>query len=265
MATLDTVINETMLAARDKDSLIFGKGKPLIVQVAKRGLQELYFSVAKQVRILAADLPESNMIKVPVDYVTLVRLSIMGFDNKLTPIYYDARQPIQYEYLRSNTGQFTLDPKSGLPFKTYTKTPYSQVLEFSASCNYTDGNYGNCGPLYGMRGGYETRGGKYRWDPEARVWHFEDVVTDKVFIEYISDPLARLDNDTIEVDELFVECLKAYIVYTLVKNDRNMPMGRIDMAKKEYFTLKKKGKMRQQMDAPMLMQAARTQRGSFKF
>lgn len=258
MAQLDTIINEVMLGAQDKSSIIFGKSKPLVVTVAKRGLQELFFSVVGQVRWLTIDVV-AKMVEVPVDYVDVVRLSSLDSNNKLLPLYYDARKPIQYEYLRTNENNLILDTATGLPLKSFTPIDQNSPNYFNSPYPY---NYGNgYGQIYGATGGYENGGGRYRWDPEARVWHVDNVPGDKVFLEYISNPLQRLNSDTMELDELFVETLKAYIVFTLVKYDKNLAASRIMMAKDEYNKLKKQATMRKRIKGSELKQAIKTQTG----
>lgn len=269
MATaLDKVINEVMLGAQDPDSFLYGVRKPMVVQVAKRGYQELNFSSLNEPRLLTVDVPESGVIDTPVDYVELIRLSEMDRSGKLIPMYYDARKAIQYEYLRSNTGQLILDGVTGLPLKSYTPTPSDDIFEFVQPHDYLNTTYQHnyrYGQYYGLRGGYQSSAGTYRWEPESRKWYVEGTKTDKIFIEYLSDPLLRNDADVLEVNELYVEVLKNKMVYDLIKNKRSIALSQKQYLKREYQVSKKRADIRKNIRGNEIFQACRTQRGSYKF
>jgi hypothetical protein len=83
---LKDIINNFYMMYVGDDKIINDCKRYEVIFHAKRGLQELNYDVAKEVKAIELELPTNLQLPVPRDYVNYVRISWVDEDGNFRPI-----------------------------------------------------------------------------------------------------------------------------------------------------------------------------------
>jgi hypothetical protein len=194
-------------------------------ELARTGLRELNFDTAKHVKTALLTINKSTYsAPLPADYVSYTRIGIYNQDGtidymaRLDNLYTGSATPIVQE----DVTDVDNDPpvfKDGL----------------------------SLGKQFG-KGGGQNRFGYYRENKIARTLEFNSGITvSEVVVEYITDGIDNVDSSSnVQVHSFLAEALKAYIYYAHIKYKRDYTATDKDMAKKDFYNLKRLSRARVQ-------------------
>lgn len=202
------------------------------IDIAMRGVKELNFDVAKNIKTQVVSLTSVGglVLDVPVDFIRLLRVGTI-----------------------TNNGQFNAFGMEGSlvneniysgSFNTNGQIPSSSTVNWFA--NYRQGE--NTGGAYGLGGGHRTA--YYRYDEELGQIHFSSEVSGDtdIIIEYISDGINRTtaNNGKTSIHPFLEEALRTYIYWKLLQRKRNIPVQEKESARRDWFNEKRLAKSRMQ-------------------
>lgn len=213
------VVNNVLLMSDDDDYLKNIK-RYQATGYAKRFLQEMtYLGSTERVRVYETDIPPSGMVEPPLDFVDYVRLSIVDERGWLQPLFVNKKKSISYEYLQDDTGELITDD-NGFPLKTVGTRVGEDYSRYYFYTDYHQYDYIDGGAMPGIKGGYVSTTGEYRWDEEGGVFWLSRVPADKVVLEYISDPIMVETPEDLTIHKAFVEPLEYWIYYKYIEKKR---------------------------------------------
>jgi len=105
--TLRQVMDDFMLGV-DVDDYISSVNDAQLRNIALRGIREFGFDISKRIKSLKSNIESNNTVKLPSDYVDLLKIGIVGGDgvvyvlNQNKNINYSTAQPRPY---KTKTGQ----------------------------------------------------------------------------------------------------------------------------------------------------------------
>ena len=249
-----------MLTASDTQSLVHGVSRTLVLRHAKRGLEEVIYAANPQIRIVQQELPEHKTLQWPIGAIDIIRMSIIGSDGTLTPIYVNNQNPIAYEYLRDGSGNIIPDVITGNPIKSVASTAPLNSIFTDNEALYSMYNY-SYGRKYGLRGGESAGGGQYRYDRDSgriHFFHLDDGTN--ILFEYIANPLVEQPEANLEIHEYSRDALDSYIYYHIIHRRENVPANEKERARREYFHTLKRAKKRTLINPSEVLQAFKKSR-----
>ena len=248
--TLRQVMDDFMLGV-DVDDYISSVNDAMLRNIALRGIREFGFDISKRIKSLKSNIESNNTVKLPSDYVDLLKIGIVGGDgvvyvlNQNKNINYSrkldgATTPVQDKegpmYLSQNEVENRLDDKTstsgsdtisnGDPFESYVFRNY--IYENTV------------GGLYGVGGGHAS--GEYRINLDQNRLEIDTSSEfSEVVIEYIADE-ARSSNPLVHV--YLEEALRSYIYYKLCERKSTVPANEKARARQEYYNERRKANAR---------------------
>tara|TARA_Y100000114_G_scaffold155055_1_gene178366 strand:- start:648 stop:1505 length:858 start_codon:yes stop_codon:yes gene_type:complete len=266
--TLRQVMDDFMLGV-DVDDYISSVNDAQLRNIALRGIREFGFDISKRIKSLKSNIESNNTVKLPSDYVDLLKIGIVGGDgvvyvlNQNKNINYSRKvdgtaTPVQDKdgpmYLSQNEVENRLDDKTstsgsdtisnGDPFESYVFRNY--IYENTV------------GGLYGVGGGHAS--GEYRINLDQNRLEIDTSSEfSEVVIEYIADE-ARSSNPLVHV--YLEEALRSYIYYKLCERKSTVPANEKARARQEYYNERRKANAR--MGNFNRDEALRTIRKNFK-
>ena len=266
--TLRQVMDDFMLSV-DVDDYISSVNDAQLRNIALRGIREFGFDISKRIKSLKSTIESNNTVKLPSDYVDLLKVGIVGgdgvvyvlnqnknlnysrkLDGTTTPVY-DKDGPM---YLEQNEVENRLDDK--------TATSGSDIISNRDPFeSYVFRNYiyeNTVGGLYGVGGGHAS--GEYRINLDQNRLELDTSSEfTQVVIEYVADE-ARSSNPLVHV--YLEEALRSYIYYKLCERKSTVPANEKARARQEYYNERRKANAR--MGNFNRDEALRTIRKNFK-
>ena len=107
--TLRQVMDDFMLSV-DVDDYISSVNDAQLRNIALRGIREFGFDISKRIKSLKSNIESNNTVKLPSDYVDLLKVGIVGGDG----VVYVLNQNKNLNYSRKLAGKTTpVDDKDG--------------------------------------------------------------------------------------------------------------------------------------------------------
>lgn len=258
MILLKDIIDEFMLRISDPDNYAHGINRTLALKYAKRAFEDITYATVPSVETTQFELPEHKSLEWPVGALDIIRLSIVGENGMLTPIYVNDRNPLCKEYILDEDGKYFADQDTGLPILGRVDPAYPQRIDNSSFIT----QYGR---RYGMRGGYVGQAGTYKYDPNTGMFHFFQLATDTpIVFEYLVDPFLKQTEANLKIHEYTREAVECRIYYEAIKQARNVPYNEKERSRQEYYRELKKAKKRMLIKPDEIIQAFKRERSFFK-
>jgi hypothetical protein len=227
---LNDIVNNFLVAYTGIGKLIPLVKRTDVIFHAKRGLQEFSYDTLNSIKTLELDLPPSNSVVIPQDYVNYVRMSFVDSMGVLHPIY-------PANNLTTDPTSVPLQQKDG----NFIQDKYGENTEAAQSTTRTRWESANDKLITGELDQYfynanvynwswrkETYGRRYGLDPivsqgngwfnidrRKNVISFSSDLKGRIIIlEYISDGLAS-DLDT-KVPKMAEEAMYMHIAYSIL-------------------------------------------------
>ena len=236
--TLDDLTNDFLLSVQE-DDYTSNVSKPLVFNYLKRAIREMEFDIHKRVKSMKIPLSSNNTIALPVDYVDMVKIGVVGGDGMV----YVFGENKNINYSQTNAGS-TAAPDQGTEDSKSSTTGFGGgTNDFQDLDHYVFNNYlldGNYGQLYGIGGGQKY--GQYRINlDQNRIEIDTSSSYSEVVLEYICDP-ALEKNPTVHI--YAEEAVRAFTYYKLIERKSSVPAGEKARARKEAYNEMRKAKSR---------------------
>ena len=267
--TLRQVMDDFMLGV-DVDDYVSSVNDAQLRNVALRGIREFGFDISKRIKSLKVDInPATNTVKLPSDYVDLLKIGIVGGDGVVYVL--NQNKNLNYSQKLSST-KTPVDDKDGPMYleqnqvenRVGDKTSTGGADTISNGDpfeSYVFRNYiyeNTVGGLYGVGGGHGS--GEYRINlDQNRIELDTSSNFSTVVIEYVADE-ARSSNPLVHV--YLEEALRSYIYYKLCERKSTVPANEKARARQEYYNERRKANAR--MGNFNRDEALRTIRKNFK-
>ena len=243
---LKNIIDNMMVRSINERSYMYGFPRYEILLEGKRLMQEIDYNGLQEVRVFEAQISEANKIIPPIDFVNYIRLSVVNFEGRLLPLFYNNKLNISYQYVQDDTGNIIVDDL-GYPIKTQGSRRNSEENPLARSYRFFDG-YPGIGYGYGYdnffrsvpgyTGGQESYTGSYRWDPDAGEFLLDNIPENftTIVLEYVSDPiLAERDETRLRIHKFFQNTMEKGIYYNIISTLRDVPANEKFRARKDFF------------------------------
>jgi hypothetical protein len=232
--SLSQLVNNFMLEQIGDDRLLSNVKRYNVLQHFKRGIQEFNYDTLKEVKVVEMELSDSLLLTLPHDFVSYVRVSVVGQDGLLRPLSKDSRTLIGTAYLQDHEYNILFD-QNGYPleanetetFKRYTSRSISTVSA-PMSTEINSANFGLNPDLNGN--------GYFNIDKRRGVMAFSSNIGGNVIVlEYISDGLEYNNGDDVMIHKLAEQALYSYVKYAILNNKYGVQEYIINRAKKDYY------------------------------
>ena len=227
---LNDIVNNFLVAYTGIGKLIPLVKRTDVIFHAKRGLQEFSYDTLNSIKTLELDLPPSNSVIIPQDYVNYVRMSFVDNMGVLHPIYPannlttdPTSVPLQAkdgEFIQDEYGANTEADQSTT--RTRWENSNDNLIngaydEYFYNANVYDWSWRK--ETYGRRYGLDLvvsqSNGWFNIDKRKNVISFSsDLKGRLIILEYISDGLAS-DLDT-KVPKMAEEAMYMHIAYSIL-------------------------------------------------
>ena len=200
------------------------------LSVAKRWMRDNPGSRSINVRFVELPIEDVAYVYVPADFKSYVGLFTHTYDGYLMPIYVNDNINTADYYLTDENGFFVSD-ENGYVISTYGSTPHpTNAGEYT----YYGANVMPIAPSIGKQitvpQGEISLNGICRYEPNSRRFVVNGVATDKVILQYVSDPILRdklkMDVGGLSIHKNYQNVLENYIYWNLVDTNRNVPQYR---------------------------------------
>lgn len=240
---LKDVINNFYMMYVGDDKVINDCKRYEVIFHAKRGLQELNYDVAKEVKALELDLPDNLQLPVPKDFVNYVRISWVDEDGKFRPIVQNNQSGIVKAYLQDNNYNILFDNNgNALEGTSTTETNSANPKSNNLNNDGTSYLYGN---RFGLDGKTANQNGTFIINKNLGVMRFSsDLIGKTIVVEYISDGLSDLAEDEIKVNKLAEKFLYHFIKYEILTNKFGIQEYIVQRARNEYRAIRNNTKIR---------------------
>ena len=244
--TLTELTNNFITNMIGDDKLLSNVKRYNVLYHLKRGISELSYDALKDVRAIELEIGDTLSVPLPVDYVSYVRVSVVGDDGMLHPLAINNKTAIAKSYLQDNNFKILFD-NDGYPLEA---NPSIVEDRFSgkAHVEIPDDSY---------RGDYiisaspnfsfdvsQNGNGTFLIDKRTGKMNFSSNIYSKiVVIEYISDGLEG-DPEYISVHKFAEQALYDYVKYMLLNNKYGVQEYIINRAKRDYYSSLQNAKIR---------------------
>jgi hypothetical protein len=244
--TLTELTNNFITNMIGDDKLLSNVKRYNVLYHLKRGISELSYDALKDVRAIELEIGDTLSVPLPVDYVSYVRVSVVGDDGMLHPLAINNKTAIAKSYLQDNNFKILFD-NDGYPLEA---NPSIVEDRFSgkAHVEIPDDSY---------RGDYiisaspnfsfdvsQNGNGTFLIDKRTGKMNFSSNIYSKiVVIEYISDGLEG-DPEFISVHKFAEQALYDYVKYMLLNNKYGVQEYVINRAKRDYYSSLQNAKIR---------------------
>jgi hypothetical protein len=244
--TLTELVNNFITNMIGDDKLLSNVKRYNVLYHLKRGISELSYDALKDVRAIELEIGDTLSVPLPVDYVSYVRVSVVGDDGMLHPLAINNKTAIAKSYLQDNNFKILFD-NDGYPLEA---NPSIVEDRFSgkAHVEIPDDSY---------RGDYiisaspnfdfdvsQNGNGTFLIDKRTGKMNFSSNIYSKiVVIEYISDGLEG-DPEFISVHKFAEQALYDYVKYMLLNNKYGVQEYVINRAKRDYYSSLQNAKIR---------------------
>jgi hypothetical protein len=232
--TLSQLVDNFMLNYIGDDRLLSNVKRYNVLSHMKRGIQEFNYDSVKEVKVMEVELSDTLLLTLPGDFVSYVRVSVLGDDGLLRTLSKDTRTLIGTAYLQDHLYNILFD-ENGYPLEaneTETFKRYSS-LNFSEENERRDFNDT---PRFGIETN-QNRNGYFTIDKRKGVMSFSSNIGTKVIVlEYISDGLEYNNGDEVQVHKFAEQSLYNYVRYMLLSNKYGVQEYIVNRAKKDYYS-----------------------------
>jgi hypothetical protein len=238
---LKDIINNFYMMYVGDDKIINDCKRYEVVFHAKRGLQELNYDVAKEVKALELELPTNLQLPVPKDFINYVRVSWVDDNGNFRPIIKNNQSGIVSSYLQDNDYNILFDNNGDALQGTST----TEINSASPKTNKEDSNDLLYGARFGMDGKTANQNGTFVLNKNLGVMRFSSDLTGKtIVVEYLSDGLSDLSEDEIKVNKLAEKFLYQFIKYEILTNKFGVQEYIVQRARNEYRAIRNNTKIR---------------------
>lgn len=218
--SLGNIIDEMLMQAElDHDSYIKNKPRPLIMLVAKNGINELTFDMAADVLGLELEIGDDLQFVFPQDYVDWVRVSKVLPSGELLELNRNTTHNRALTYLQANDFSI-LFSNDGDTLEADGTNAYNKPFERKLIC------HNHYGAQFQKDTSKISKNGEFIVDKERGCFVFDSTLARQaVVVEYISDGLQKrnIKDEEILVHKYFREPLVRWIEWNLVNNNVNVP------------------------------------------
>jgi len=241
------VVNNYMFAYVGQDKIVDNVDRSLVRFHAKQCIKELNYDALKEIKVLEAIVGDDLKLVMPYDYVDYIRMSLLQ-DGTLYPLVENSTEMSAKAYLYDNNDdlQFDMDgnvlyaPISDLDQARIDGTSTSNINDFSADCCYY-----YVGQRYGDDPSQMNVNPKFRVNRRAGVIDFDSSMSgQKIVIEYVSDGMEGGVDSEIMINKFFEKYIYAYITYSLLDSKVDIPLMRIENARKSMRALYRNARIR---------------------
>lgn len=244
-----------------------------IILALKNNLQKLSFDGYGDIQRFDTQTDNVGRIFAPIDMIEPLSLYAIDDNGNKNLLYRDDKLNVgSSSALLDEDGSVILDSNSywiegsGLgsipsPNSTSYYTVPSVVDDLTR--DYSFSNSGRFTNISGLKGGVKSFFGQYSYIKKDGYFFVQDCPYDYFTLEYVSDPIlnAQMKKSITEIyiPKYWVDSLKAYTFYDLVKWRSDVPMGEKEMARLEadrQFSIAK----RRSVDYMAVIQAAKSRR-----
>ena len=240
--TLKELISNYMMGRSQSDATSLTPRYKVLYQ-AKRGIRELYYNVANEIRAVEQDLSPTLNITLPPDFVNYVRISWVDTHGKLHPFAEDRKMTIAEVYLQDNDYNLLFDQDGEVLQGEATQNTDPDAYNTLNEAGYSCYDFYNSGfsPNANMAENFPN--GRFRINKSLGIIQFGSSVEGKsIVLEYISDGLYNTDD--IKIHKFMEQSLLDFIYYQLIKNDniRTTPNNEKIRARKEWYNSRRSAK-----------------------
>jgi hypothetical protein len=244
--TLTELVNNFLTNMVGDDKLLSNVKRYNVLYHLKRGISELSYDALKDVRAIELEIGDALSVSLPVDYVSYVRVSVVGDDGMLHPLSINNKTAIAKSYLQDNDFRILFD-NDGYPLEA---NPSIVEDRFSgkAHVEIPDDSYrGDYAVSYAPNFNFDVSqngNGTFLIDKRTGKMNFSSNIYSKiVVIEYISDGLEG-DPEYISVHKFAEQALYDYVKYMLLNNKYGVQEYIVNRAKRDYYASLQNAKIR---------------------
>ena len=230
--TLSQLVNNFMLEQIGDDRLLSNVKRYNVIQHFKRGIQEFNYDTLKEVKVVELELNDALLLTMPHDYVSYVRVSVLGPDGLLRPLSKDTRTLIGTAYLQDHEYNILFD-EDGYPLEANETETFKKYSVNSAQASECVGDV--TGPNYGLNPNLNSNG-YFNIDRRRGVMSFSSNIGGNIIVlEYISDGLEYNNGDDIMIHKFAEQALYSYVRYAILNNKYGVQEYIVNRAKKDYY------------------------------
>jgi hypothetical protein len=238
---LKDIINNFYMMYVGDDKIINDCKRYEVIFHAKRGLQELNYDVAKEVKALELELPTNLQLPVPKDFINYVRVSWVDNNGNFRPIIKNNQSGIVSAYLQDNNYNILFDNNEDALQGTST----TEINSANPKTTKEDSNDFLYGARFGIDGKTANQNGTFVLNKNLGVMRFSsDLAGKTIVVEYLSDGLSDLSEDEIKVNKLAEKFLYQFIKYEILTNKFGVQEYIVQRARNEYRAIRNNTKIR---------------------
>jgi hypothetical protein len=232
--TLSQLVDNFILNYIGDDKLLSNVKRYNVLAQFKRGIQEFNYDTLKEIKVTELEINDNLTITLPHDYVSYVRISIVGQDGLLRPLSQNSYTALGSAYLQDNQFNILFD-EAGYPLEAEET---EMAKRYKVGSPYSEGDcelpFDNS-PAYGLKPDINANG-YFNIDKRKGVLSFSsNVKSNLIVIEYVSDGLEYNNGDEVMVHKLAEDALYSYVKYQLLNNKYGVQEYIINRAKKDYY------------------------------
>lgn len=231
---LSQLVNNFMLEQIGDDRLLSNVKRYNVLQHFKRGIQEFNYDTLKEIKVVELELSDSLLLTLPHDYVSYVRVSVLGIDGLLRPLSQDSRTLIGRAYLQDHEFNILFD-EDGYPLEANETETFKRYSLTSGTTPDVCEEYEYNSPNFGLNPNLNANG-YFSIDKRKGVMSFSSNIKGRIIVlEYVSDGLEYNNGDEIMVHKFAEQALYSYVKYALLNNKYGVQEYIINRAKKDYY------------------------------
>lgn len=231
---LSQLVNNFMLEQIGDDRLLSNVKRYNVLQHFKRGIQEFNYDTLKEIKVVELELSDSLLLTLPHDYVSYVRVSVLGVDGLLRPLSQDSRTLIGRAYLQDHEFNILFD-EDGYPLEANETETFKRYSLTSGTTPDVCEEYEYNSPNFGLNPNLNANG-YFSIDKRKGVMSFSSNIKGRIIVlEYVSDGLEYNNGDEIMVHKFAEQALYSYVKYALLNNKYGVQEYIINRAKKDYY------------------------------
>lgn len=231
---LSQLVNNFMLEQIGDDRLLSNVKRYNVLQHFKRGIQEFNYDTLKEVKVVELELNDNLLLTLPHDYVSYVRVSVLGVDGLLRPLSQDSRTLIGRAYLQDHEYNILFD-QDGYPLEANETETFKRYSLVSGTTSDVCEEYEYHQPNFGLNPNLNANG-YFSIDKRKGVMSFSSNIKGRIIVlEYVSDGLEYNNGDDIMVHKFAEQALYSYVKYALLNNKYGVQEYIINRAKKDYY------------------------------
>lgn len=260
---LDEIIDDILLGI-NKDSYLYGRQKYQLKRIAEGGLTQMALNSGETYIGYEAIIDANGFVQAPVDMVKYLDVFWVDDNGYLHPLYSDGSMNTAYSYSQDQNGNLILDQfgnilsAAGLTPRVTNLAAQNIIYDFYDWETVTDRMY----KIIGYPGGKTTAAGSFVYDKYMRRFQFLNTTTTNVVIVYLADPIQQYKIGTTNrkpsISRFFVEAMKAYIYWSAIKYQRNVPEGAKVQAKQDFYNEYRNARKALKINPGMLRQLLHT-------